>query len=93
MCVRELIENIVDLESLQGTKVDPKMLQEILETCPINFDLPLIDEVPRPITSESDQAKILIDSVEGFNALKEEKEKYFNDQNLNSDRIKSQNDR
>ena len=93
MCVRELIENIVDLESLQGTKVDPKMLREILETCPINFDLPIIDEAPRPITSESDKAKILIDSVEDFNALKEEKEKYFDDQNLNSDRIKSQNDR
>ena len=44
MCVKELIDNIIEMESLSSSKVDPKILKKILMTCPINFELPHIDE-------------------------------------------------
>ena len=93
MCVRELIENIVELESMQGAKVDQQMLQEIIEACPINIDLPQLDEIQKLPSSDSERAKDLIDSVESYRQLKQDKEAFLNERDLNSERIKSQEDR
>ena len=47
MCIRELIINIIELEALIGRKVEPSLLKSILENCPIDYDLPVLIEIPQ----------------------------------------------
>ena len=54
MCVKELIGNIIEMEAIIGEEVEPKVLKEILWTCPLDYELPYLDEIPRPPKLDSE---------------------------------------
>ena len=44
MCVKELIANIIEHESISGNKADPELVREVLLNCPLEVDLPRLEE-------------------------------------------------
>ena len=48
MCLKELLVNIIEMEEIIGKKVDPSLMKQVLETCPIDYELPILIEIPSP---------------------------------------------
>lgn len=44
MCVKEVVRNLVEQDSRAGERVDVELLKEILDSCPIQCDLPRMME-------------------------------------------------
>ena len=87
MCVREVVRNIIEQNSKAGERVGLQLLEEILNSCPVKFNLPLEIEPGQVKQKRSDMivAKISSNIIEIVNLD-------INDSKIKSGRIRSKED-